>query len=164
MLINFRKNSPKFSGQTIRPVPIRGVRFSFLPSELSIWPAPYGLGLSFSSLASRHASALRRHLPLPLRSGAVTDMRFLLSLPRHASVNGDSAEEPLNHNSEEKFMETNTKQNQNKQGQGFNTKSRIFLSRDGQYMIHITVVRKHVNYYKKVLGADFVPKVKRDAA
>ena len=39
----------------------------------------------------------------------------------------------------------------------------IYLTKDGQYLIHRVLgvrVSKHVNYYKKILGADFIPKAK----
>lgn len=37
----------------------------------------------------------------------------------------------------------------------------IYLTKDGQYLIHQVLgvrVSKHVNYYKKILGAEFIPK------
>ena len=37
----------------------------------------------------------------------------------------------------------------------------IYLSKDGQYLIHRVLgirVSKHVNYYKRILGAEFSPK------
>ena len=65
-------------------------------------------------------------------------------------------------------METNAKNNQNTQGQGFQAEPRIFLSRDGEYLIHVLpgnmIVRKHIDFYKKVLGMEFVPKPKRTVA
>jgi hypothetical protein len=37
----------------------------------------------------------------------------------------------------------------------------IYLSQDGQFLIHRVLglrISKHVNYYKKILGAEFNPK------
>ncbi len=65
-------------------------------------------------------------------------------------------------------METEQKNKQNDQGQGFFAEPRVFLSKDGEYLIHVLPgnmrVRKHVNFYKKVLGMEFTPKTKREAA
>ncbi len=39
----------------------------------------------------------------------------------------------------------------------------IYLTKDGQYLIHRVLgvrISKHVNYYRKILGADFIPKTK----
>ena len=62
-------------------------------------------------------------------------------------------------------------QNNNTQGfqgnnQGFIAQPRVFLSRDGEYLIHIVpggVIRKHINFYKKILGQEFTPKAKAHA-
>lgn len=65
-------------------------------------------------------------------------------------------------------METNETKNHNNQAQGFYAEPKIFLTKDCEYIIHVlpgnTIVRKHVNFYKKILGVDFVPKAKRSAA
>lgn len=50
--------------------------------------------------------------------------------------------------------------------QGFIAQPRVFLSRDGEYLVHIVpggMIRKHVNYYKKILGQEFSPKAKVQA-
>lgn len=39
----------------------------------------------------------------------------------------------------------------------------IYLSRDGNYLIHNTLgtrISKHINYYKQILGAEYTPKTK----
>ena len=39
----------------------------------------------------------------------------------------------------------------------------IYLSEDGQYLIHRmlgTRISKHINYYKQILGAEYTPKTK----
>lgn len=39
---------------------------------------------------------------------------------------------------------------------------RITLSKDGEYLLHFlpgnVIVRKHINFYKKILGIPFIPK------
>lgn len=59
-------------------------------------------------------------------------------------------------------METNENQNQTSQVQGFMAEPKVYLSKDGEYLVHLLpgnmVVRKHVNFYKKVLGVEFAPK------
>jgi hypothetical protein len=84
-------------------------------------------------------------------------------------VNGDSKkEEPLKPSSMESIMETNAKNIQTKQNQSHYAEPRVFLSKDGEYLVHALpgniLVKKHVNFYKKVLGVDFVPKTKSTAA
>jgi len=50
----------------------------------------------------------------------------------------------------------------NNQNQGFFAQPRAFLSRDGEYLTLVLpgnmLVRKHVNFYKKLLGVPFTPK------
>ena len=44
---------------------------------------------------------------------------------------------------------------------GFTAKPSLFLSQDGEYLIHRVLnvkITRHVNYYKKVLGIEFQPK------
>lgn len=46
---------------------------------------------------------------------------------------------------------------------GLVARPEIFLTRDGQYLIHKVLglrVSKHVNFYKKIFGVEFQPKVK----
>lgn len=41
----------------------------------------------------------------------------------------------------------------------------IFLSQDGQFLIHQVLgirVSKHINYYKQILGAEYTSKIKSD--
>lgn len=49
-----------------------------------------------------------------------------------------------------------------KQFQGVFAQPRIALSKDGEYLLHFLpgnmIVRKHVNFYKKILGIEFTPK------
>jgi hypothetical protein len=65
-------------------------------------------------------------------------------------------------------METNIETNQRSQAQGFYAQPRIFMSKDGEYLIHVLPgnqrIRMHVNLYKKIMGINFVPKSKRPAA
>ena len=65
-------------------------------------------------------------------------------------------------------METQTNQDQGTKIQGFYAEPRVFLSKDGQYVIHVLpgnmMVRKHVNFYLKVLGIEFTPKAKQKSA
>ena len=46
--------------------------------------------------------------------------------------------------------------------QGVFAQPRVSLSRDGEYLLHFLpgnmIVRKHVNFYKKILGQEFIPK------
>jgi len=62
-------------------------------------------------------------------------------------------------------MNQNNNQNQeqtNNRNQGFYAEPRFFLSRDGEYLVIALpgnmYVRKHVNFYKKLLGVAFTPK------
>jgi len=44
---------------------------------------------------------------------------------------------------------------------GFIARPNVYLSRDGEYLIHRVPgfkVARHVNYYKKILGLEFSPK------
>ena len=44
---------------------------------------------------------------------------------------------------------------------GFVARPNVYLSRDGEYLIHRVPgfkVARHVNYYKKILGLEFSPK------
>lgn len=46
---------------------------------------------------------------------------------------------------------------------GFIAKPSVFLSRDGQYLIHTVLdirICKPVNFYKSILGLEFTPKTK----
>jgi hypothetical protein len=56
-------------------------------------------------------------------------------------------------------MESN---NQKTQTQGYFADAKVFLSKDSQYVIHVLpgnqIVRKHINFYKKILGVEFTPK------
>ena len=65
-------------------------------------------------------------------------------------------------------METNAATTQSTQAQGFYAQPQIFLSKDGEYLIHLLPgnqrIRLHVNLYKKIMGVAFVPKAKRTAA
>lgn len=65
-------------------------------------------------------------------------------------------------------METNIETTQSTQAQGFYAQPRIFLSKDGEYLIHLLPgnqrIRMHVNLYKKIMGVSFVAKTKRTAA
>ena len=62
-------------------------------------------------------------------------------------------------------MEQNKNENQmqvGNQNQGFFAQPRAFLSKDGEYLTLVLpgnmLVRKHVNFYKKLLGVAFIPK------
>ena len=49
---------------------------------------------------------------------------------------------------------------------GFTTRPAIYLTKDGQYLIHRVFgirVFKSVNYYKKILGGNFEPKTQTQA-
>ena len=65
-------------------------------------------------------------------------------------------------------MEQDSKPNQNKQAQGFYAEPRVFLSKDGEYLIHFLpgnmIVRKHVNFYLKILGKNFTPRTNEKSA
>ena len=67
-------------------------------------------------------------------------------------------------------METNknTTQNSSQQGQRFYAEPHIYISKDGEYLTLVLpgniAVRKHVNYFKSILGVPFVPKAKAAAA
>ena len=40
----------------------------------------------------------------------------------------------------------------------------IYLSKDGQYLVHRVIrVSKHVNYYKRIFKAEFTPKTQAEA-
>lgn len=58
----------------------------------------------------------------------------------------------------------NEMQAQNTQNQGFYAQPRAFLSKDGEYLTLVLpgnmYVRKHVNYFKSLLGIPFTPKSK----
>ena len=60
---------------------------------------------------------------------------------------------------QEKNMTQEQSQNRN---QGFFAEPRVFLSRDGEHLVIALpgnmLVRKHVNFYKKILGVPFTPK------
>lgn len=56
-------------------------------------------------------------------------------------------------------MKTETRQ----KTYGFIAKPNVFLSRDGEYLIHTVLdlrICKPVNFYKSILGLDFTPKAK----
>lgn len=62
-------------------------------------------------------------------------------------------------------MEQSKNDNQaqaNNQNQGFFAQPRAFLSKDGEYLTLVLpgnmLVRKHVNFYKKLLGVRFIAK------
>lgn len=62
-------------------------------------------------------------------------------------------------------MNQNNNQNQEQntnRSQGFYAEPRFFLSRDGEYLTIVLpgnmFVRKHINFYKKLLGVPFTPK------
>ena len=67
-------------------------------------------------------------------------------------------------------MDTNKSESQgqdNNKNQGFYAQPRAFLSKDGEYLTLALpgnmFVRKHVNFYKKILGQEFTPKAKSQA-
>ena len=66
-------------------------------------------------------------------------------------------------------MKTNKKEIQvqsssQERTQGFYAQPRVYLSRDGEYVVHVLpgnmIVRKHVNFYKAILGVPYTPKSK----
>ncbi len=57
--------------------------------------------------------------------------------------------------------ESSNKKSSRRSSFGFVARPSIYLSRDGSYLIHCVVgirVSKHINYYKKILGAEYTPK------
>ena len=146
----------------------RDARFPGDPLELGVVrasrPCPDLLSThKFACLCS--AAALT--LAVAIRGQFLPALSSLLT-PSGPSERG-FGRRPLNLNSKESYMETETKQIQkNNQGQGFFAEPRIFLTKDGEYLIHVLpgnmIVRKHVNFYKKILGMEFVPKAKPIAA
>jgi hypothetical protein len=60
-------------------------------------------------------------------------------------------------------MEQNQTNNQTTR-EGFYVEPRAYLSRDGEYLTLVLpgniIVRKHVNYYKQILGIVYTPKSK----
>jgi hypothetical protein len=56
-------------------------------------------------------------------------------------------------------------QNDNSQNQSFFAQPRAYLSKNGEYLTLVLpgnmIVRKHVNFYKAILGVAFTPKVKQ---
>ncbi len=66
-------------------------------------------------------------------------------------------------------MEQNKNEMQNRgtsQIQGGFAQPRVSLSKDGEYLLHFLpgnmIVRKHVNFYKKILGLSFTPKAQAE--
>jgi len=122
-----------------------------------------GAALSFTS-ACRVGCHRGLAVSLPLAARLRGPTLHLLSsfLTPSDPVNGDSEGEPHHPNSKETIMETNQKYTQSKLEQGIYVEPRIYLSRDGEYLIHALpggrLVRRHVNFYKKVLGVEFTPK------
>lgn len=61
-------------------------------------------------------------------------------------------------------METKQKSAQSKNNQRFFADPKAYLSKDGQYLSLVLpgnlIVRKHVNFFKAVMGLPFTPKVK----
>ena len=50
---------------------------------------------------------------------------------------------------------------------GLQARPAIFLSKDGRYLTHQVLgvrITKHVNFYKKILGAEFTPDVRSEKA
>lgn len=46
---------------------------------------------------------------------------------------------------------------------GLQAQASIYLSKDGRFLIHRVLgvrISKHVNYYKKILGAEFTPDIR----
>ena len=64
-------------------------------------------------------------------------------------------------------METKQAKSQN-QDQRFFANPRAYLSKDGEYLSLVLpgnlVVRKHVNFFKSVMGLPFTPKAKAKSA
>ncbi|MGE4233113.1 MAG: hypothetical protein AB7F43_07270 [Bacteriovoracia bacterium] len=69
-------------------------------------------------------------------------------------------------------MNTNKKETQNQNGaqgnsQGFFAQPRAYLSKDGEYLTLVLpgnmIVRKHVNFFKAVLGIPFTPKAPKSS-
>ena len=62
-------------------------------------------------------------------------------------------------------MESNNKQTQDNQVRAQYTEPKVFLTKDSEYLIHLlpgnVLIRKHRNFYLKVLGLKFQPKVKQ---
>lgn len=67
-------------------------------------------------------------------------------------------------------METNQAKTEttNSGNQGFYAQPRAYLSKDGEYLTLVLpgnmIVRKHVNFFKAILGVPFTPKVKKEGA
>ena len=63
-------------------------------------------------------------------------------------------------------MNTNKIENQSQtnQAHGFYAQPRAYMSKDGEYLTLVLpgnmIVRKHVNFYKAILGVAFTPKPK----
>ena len=68
----------------------------------------------------------------------------------------------------ESKMETNQKKPQNQRNQRFFADPKAYLSKDGEYLSLVLpgnlVVRKHVNYFKSVMGLPFTPKAQAKVA
>lgn len=106
----------------------------------------------------------RRHLPMPLRLRGQTFSRFLHPLTPSAFCERSFGSRTSSTRCKGVNYGNNYEKNQSNQSQGFRAEPRIFLSKDGEYLIHVPpenmIVRKHVNFYKKVLSMDFVLKPK----
>ena len=61
-------------------------------------------------------------------------------------------------------METQQKQSQKDKNQAVFADPRAYLSKDGEYLTLVLpgnlIVRKHVNFYKSVMGLPFTPKAR----
>jgi hypothetical protein len=61
-------------------------------------------------------------------------------------------------------METTQKSSQSKKTQRFFADPKAYLSKDGEYLSLVLpgnlIVRKHVNFFKSVMGIPFTPKAK----
>ena len=67
-----------------------------------------------------------------------------------------------------KQNKTTTETQNANQSQGFYAQPRVFLTKDGEYLVHLLpgnmVVKKHVNFYKAILTVPFTPKARRAEA
>lgn len=61
-------------------------------------------------------------------------------------------------------METTQKQSQKDKNQAVFADPRAYLSKDGEYLTLVLpgnlLIRKHTNFYKRILGIPFTPKAR----
>ncbi|MFN8846587.1 MAG: hypothetical protein ACK5V3_00505 [Bdellovibrionales bacterium] len=63
----------------------------------------------------------------------------------------------------EKAVRSKTEERNNRSSFGLVATPSIFLSKDGQYLVHRVLgirVSKHINYYKQIFGVEYTPKAR----